>query len=230
MFGSAREIDSNRLQGAVAVVIDVLRATSVMVSAFQNGVESIIAVTSPDEAFRLKKGHPHYLLGGEQNADYIPGFDFDNSPFNYTPAKVKGKTLVMSTSNGTRAINGSLNADRLLIASFLNAQSVIDLLKNEEKIIFVCSGSKDVFTLEDSLCAGYMIDLVCRQIEDVQLSDFAVAIRELYSLNQNNVQSFASKGSHYQILERKGYIKDLDYCFTSNIIDKVPELKCGQIV
>ncbi|MBN2164893.1 MAG: 2-phosphosulfolactate phosphatase [Marinilabiliaceae bacterium] len=229
IMSSAREIDPVKLNGAVAVVIDVLRATSVMITAFRNGVKEIIPVSSPQEAFELKKEYPNYILGGEQNADFIKGFDLDNSPFNYTTDKIAGRTLVMSTSNGTRAINGALEAKKLVVGSFINAQAVVDYLEGEDKVIFVCSGSNNAFTIEDALCAGFMASLM-RNKYLCNVSDYAVAMIELYSVHRNNIKQLASQGSHYKILEEKGSLRDLDYCFTPSIFSLVPIMKDGRLI
>jgi 2-phosphosulfolactate phosphatase len=229
LMASAAHIDTKRLNGATAVVIDVLRATSVMVTAFANGIADLIAVPSPDEAFAMRAKDPTILLGGEKDAVWVPGFDLDNSPFNYTPEKVKGKHLVMSTSNGTRAIKGSETASRLLIGSFLNAAAIIDAVRNDTKVVFVCSGSQNAFTLEDSLCAGYMIHLLLEIHPRAHLSDFAITMHELFVNHQNNVEEFASKGNHYQLLLKKSFAKDLAYCFTPNLFSVVPEWKKGII-
>jgi 2-phosphosulfolactate phosphatase len=228
MMAAANLIEPQKLTGAAAVVIDVLRATSVMVTALANGAEKIIAVSSPEAAFSMRSNDPQLLLGGEKDAISVPGFDFDNSPFSYPPEKVKGRTLVMSTSNGTRAINGSLNAERLLIGCFLNAQAIVHEIEKHKKVVLVCSGSNNAFTLEDSLCAGYMASLLC-QNHTATLCDQVLAMKELYEQNRHNLLSLASKGNHFQLLEKKGFSKDLEYCFSCNILSVAPELKYGAI-
>jgi 2-phosphosulfolactate phosphatase len=229
LMASAVSIDHKRLEGASAVVIDVLRATSVMVTAFANGLADLIAVASPDEAFAMRDNDPSLLLGGEKDAVWVPGFDLDNSPFNYTREKMSGRHLVMSTSNGTRAIKGSETAKRLLIGSFLNAAAIIDAVKDDEKVVFVCSGSNNAFTLEDSLCAGYMVHLLLEKHPDAVMSDFALTMHTLYVNHQDDVEGFASRGNHYKLLLKKGFAKDLAYCFTPNLYDVVPEWKNGII-
>ena len=230
IVGSAKDIDPDQLEGASVIVIDVLRATSVMVTAFENGVKEIIAVSSPDEAFEIKKNNKDVILGGERNADFIPGFDLDNSPFNYRSDIVSGKTLVMSTSNGTRAINGSLNARKLVVGSFLNASAVAAAIVNDKKVVLVCSGSNNMFTLEDSLCAGYIVSALDHSNIDISPSDFAIAMMDLYNNNKFKLHEIASKGNHYQILVRKGYQKDLDYCFEKDKLNVVPVYDEGRLI
>jgi len=224
MVSSARSIVPQKLEGADAVVIDVLRATSVMVTAFHNGLKALFTVTSPEDAFHMREEHPEYLLGGEKDAVWVPGFDLDNSPFDYTPEKVSGKTLVMSTSNGTRAIHGARKASRLVIGSFLNAAAITRYFSGSQRVVLVCSGSNNSFTLEDSLCAGYITELFARQEEQVKMSDEVIAMHALYMAHQNRLYDFASCGNHFQLLERKGFKKDLEYCFTRDVITCVPFL------
>lgn len=230
VFISANHIDREKLEGATTVVIDVLRATSVMVTAFANGLKEIIPVSSPEAAFALREQRADVLLGGEKDAICVPGFDLDNSPFNYTSERVQNRTLVMSTSNGTRAINGSDNSNRLLIGSFLNAQAVCQAVKDDEKVVLVCSGSNNAFTLEDALCAGYMADLLSKMDVNIIMTDFALSMCTLYQLSAHQLQQFASQGNHYQLLLKKGFPKDLDYCFTPNLFNIVPCLNNGVIM
>ncbi len=226
---SAKAIDSRKIENSAVAIIDVLRATSVMLTAFANGAKSIIPVDSPAKAFALKKIYPEYLLGGEEDAIQVKGFDLDNSPFSYTREIVANKTIVMSTSNGTKAIEGSKNANRLVIASFLNANAIAQELKHEEKITLVCSGSSNSYTLEDALCAGYLVNLLQQHQPASKLSDLAISLSSLSSIHQNDIQNFASKGNHYQLLAQKGFQKDLTYCFKKNRYDLIPELNNGVI-
>lgn len=229
LMPSANAIDGDKLEGATAVVIDVLRATSVMVTAFANGLDKLITVSSPDEAFAMRDEKPHYLLGGEKDAVYVPGFDLDNSPFNYTQERVGGRTLVMSTSNGTRAINGSARAERLVIGSFLNAKAVANYVRHDSKVVLVCSGSNNAFTLEDALCAGYIAWLLKNMTSKMKQSDFTISMTNLYLAYRSNIKLIAEQGNHYKLLSQKGFDRDLDYCFTPDKFDIVPTRKNGII-
>ncbi|WP_066631707.1 2-phosphosulfolactate phosphatase [Labilibacter marinus] len=231
-IASAKEITEERVKGKTVVVIDVLRATSVMTTALANGAQQIIPVLSPEEAFNIqhKMGKEKVILGGERDAIPIQGFDYGNSPFSYTPDVIKNKTLVITTTNGTRAILHSKTAKRLLIASFLNDQAIIGAIKDDADIVFVASGSNDLFTLEDSLCAGKLA-FELAQSHQADLSDAAVAMCSLYEQHQTNLIAIASKGKHYQRLEKLGNIDDLEFCFKSDVYDVIPHYnKEGVIV
>ena len=230
---SAKYADRDLLQGSVPVVIDVLRATTVMVTAFENGVKNIIPVLSPEEAFEIKKRLKHdVILGGERDAEMIPGFDLDNSPYSYTEEVVRDKTLVITTTNGTSAIRAASYAGDVYITSFLNARAVAEELsdeaKDEVKVNLVCSGTNGNYTLEDGLCAGYIIDLLKKQ-HDVELTDFAHLVHTFYLTSKADTREAASSAKHYKILANKGFEKDLEFCFRMNKSRIVPVFSEGVI-
>ena len=159
-------IPPGSLAGGVAVVVDVLRATTVMVHALANGCEAVIPCGEIDEAKAAAAGLPKgtAILGGERGGLPIEGFDLGNSPGDYTPEVCEGKTLVMTTTNGTRAILASLEAERVYIAGFANltatAQELaVQFLKKDHghPIHIVCSGTEGFISLEDSLLAGALV-------------------------------------------------------------------------
>ncbi len=228
VIASAKYVDKNKITGSTPVVIDVLRATSVMVTAFEYGVKEIIPVMSPEEAFQIKSSKTDVILGGERSAEIIPGFDYDNSPFSYMNSSVKGKTLVMTTTNGTSAIKAVEHAGDVLIASFLNAGEVINRLKDFDRITLVCSGTNGNYTIEDGLCAGYIIDGLM-QLSEVNLTDFAHLVHSFYQNSKNDIRKAASVAKHYKVLEQKGFKRDLEYCFKTDESIIVPVCKDGVI-
>ena len=220
---TARDIDAEKVKNKTVIVIDVLRATSVMTMALANGAHQVIPVLSPEEAFALQKkiGSEKVVLGGERNEVPIEGFDVGNSPLSYPPEVIKGKTLLITTSNGTRAIAHSKEAQKMLIGCFLNDKAIIDAVQHEEELILVASGSDDLFTLEDSLCAG-KIAYVLQQRCNAQLSDVAIAMAKLYEQNQNDIHALLSKGRHYNRLKELGASDDLTYCLASDQTKVIP--------
>ncbi len=217
---SAGEAKRTKLEGCTAVVIDVLRATSVMVTALQNGAMGIWPVLSPEEghAFRKKEKSSKVILGGERCAEHIPGFDFGNSPLDYTRENVSGKMVVMTTTNGTRALDASMQADEILVAAFLNAEATARHLTGRKKVSLICSGSNDAFTLEDALCAGYITECLVGANPSATISDAALALHQLFMSHRDNYQSLASDGRHYRLLQSKGLTADLDYCFQRDTV------------
>ena len=154
-------IPPGALAGGVAIVVDVLRATTAMAHALASGIEAILPCVEVDEARRAAAGLPSgtALLGGERQGLPIEGFDLGNSPGSYTPEVCRGKTLVMTTTNGTRAIQASLEADRVLIAAFVNLRATVAALSAESRPIHVvCAGTDGLISLEDSLLAGALLE------------------------------------------------------------------------
>ncbi len=150
-------IPPGALKGGVAVVVDVLRATTVMVRALASGCASVIPCGEVDEAFRLRDSLPSgtALLAGERKGLPIAGFDLANSPRAYSPEVCSGKTLVMTTTNGTRAILASLEAEVVMIAAFTNLMATAAALHDSEQPIhIVCSGTDGRISFEDSVLAG----------------------------------------------------------------------------
>jgi 2-phosphosulfolactate phosphatase len=156
-------IPTGSLRGGVAVVADVLRATTVMVHALAHGCEAVIPCCEVEEARAVADGLAPgtAILGGERGGLPIPGFDLGNSPGDFTREVCEGKTLVMTTTNGTRAVLAALEAERVYIASFANLKAtadelIVQLLKKDHghPIHIVCSGTEGFISLEDSLLAG----------------------------------------------------------------------------
>ncbi|MCQ2203431.1 MAG: 2-phosphosulfolactate phosphatase [Bacteroidales bacterium] len=252
-IATANEATSYDFNNHTAVVIDVLRATTTMSVALHNKASQIIAVRTPEEALdiRTRLGND-ILLGGERNADKIDGFDLDNSPRSYTSDVVANKTIVMTTTNGTQAINSCQSAKHILIASFpnvVNTLSVLgEILCNEPSsdVYLICSGTEGRFTIEDGLCAG----LIIHHLEG-EKSDFAIALEQLYLSSFNNtkvpsilssdttaetfcqinslLKNVTSRGEHFKRLRRKGYEADIDICFNISLHHNAIECKNGRI-
>lgn len=158
---TAAEAEKAEVAGSVAVVIDVIRATSTMVEALANGARAIYPTVSTEEAIRLANslGREDTLLCGERKGLKVEGFDLGNSPREFEAEKVAGKRLVMSTTNGTRAFVAAQPADRVLAASFLNLGQVVRALPTDEgaEVVLICAGKEDHFALDDAYCAGLLL-------------------------------------------------------------------------
>jgi len=148
--------EPDMLRGTIAVVVDVLRATTVFTCAKHSGVRKILPVLDIVAARQIKTNYPpeKVLLGGERQGLPIEGFDLGNSPQHYTPEKVSGKTLIFTTTNGTVAMEAAKFARRVYIASFLNARATAEYLQNENNIAILCAGTNGKETEEDLLLAG----------------------------------------------------------------------------
>lgn len=153
--------EPDELRGGIAVILDILRASTTIIHALAHGAECVIPTEEIDEALRIKANLPAgaVLLGGERDGLLIPGFDLDNNPFAYPKETVAGKMLVFTTTNGTRALKRALEADRILIGAFVNLAAVVDvLLADGRPIHLVCAGTMGKITQEDALCAGAIVD------------------------------------------------------------------------
>jgi len=207
-------------RGRTAIVIDVLRATTSIVTAVTNGVDSLIPVMTPDEAFELREQHGHFLAG-EQNGLMIEGFDFGNSPLEFQKNRVEGRTLVLCTSNGTKAIVKASIAEKILIASFLNAAAIVGhATKLGRDIVILCSGTIGQRTLEDTVCGGMIAAAL-----DGELTPNALEAKETYLKYKNGISRCLKDSHHGKDLIRLGFAKDLDYAAQIDITDTVPILQ-----
>ena len=175
------------LRGTVAVVIDVLRATTTITHALVAGVTRVIPTLTTEDAFNLRETlrkqspNPPVLLGGERGGVLIDGFDIGNSPEDYTQERVSGKTLIFSTTNGTRAMFRLLDADTIYFACFNNADAVTKCLLKFQKIVILCAGTDRKYTEEDMLLAGMLTGQLMRMSEMLYaLNTYAVAAKELW--------------------------------------------------
>jgi 2-phosphosulfolactate phosphatase len=185
-------IPPGALRGGVAVVVDVLRATTVMVHALAAGCEAILPCLEVDDARRVAASLPPgtAILGGERQGLPIDGFDLGNSPDDYTPQVCRGKTVVMTTTNGTRAILASLEAERVLIGAFANVTATItqclDALRRSIPVHLVCAGTDGQISLEDTALAG----LIVHTLEPrgfPAANDSATLARMAWALNDGSI-------------------------------------------
>jgi len=215
-------------EGQIVVVIDVLRATSAICTAFQHGVEKMIPVATVEEALVYKK--QGYLVGAERNAIAIEGFDFGNSPYSYMTDKIKGQTVVITTTNGTQAIEAAKNAHAVVIGSFLNISALCDwLLKENKSILLLCSGWKNKFNLEDTLFAGAVAEILSKH-QTFDLLDGALATKYLYQQAHQNPYKFLNYSSHKERLSGMGLKDDIKYCLTLDQTKVIPVLQGKYLV
>lgn len=227
LIPSVKYINKEDVKNNTVVIIDVLRATSVITTALNNGAKEVIAAMEIDEALNLRKDNT--FLGGERKAKKIEGFDFANSPLEYTKEKVLGKTIVMTTTNGTVAINKSIGAYKIYIGCMLNGIEVAKrAVKAKRDIVIVCAGTGGKFSLDDFICGGKIISNI-KAICDVNMDDFAAAAFMAYYNNKDNVKEYIKMASHYKYLISIGLKEDIDYCFEEDIIKIVPEYNHGRI-
>ena len=206
---------------SIVVVIDILRASSAITTAFFNGVAKMIPVATIEEAQTYKE--QGYLVAAERDGEIVKGFDLGNSPFGYMNAKVKGKTIAITTTNGTQAIYVAKEAHKIIIGSFLNLDAVIDFLKKEKKdVVFLCAGWKNKFNLEDTLYAGAVAEQLIYKYGFNSTCDATIAAMELYKLGKHDLFAFLANSSHRNRLEKLDLERDIKYCLTPNQCPVVP--------
>lgn len=219
-------INQFSLEGKIVVVIDIFRATSSMVTGLSNGVKAIYPVASVDAC--LAYGKKGMLTGGERGGKKLPEFDLGNSPFDYRSEKARGQEVSMTTTNGTRAIAESKNADEVVIGSFLNLSATLDYLKEKAKpLILHCAGWKGSVNLEDTLFAGALIS----RLTDYQPeNDAALLALDFYNFNKENLLEVSKKSSHAKRLSGFGVDKDIAFCLKEDLYKTVVVLDNEKLV
>lgn len=208
----------------VVVVIDVFRATSAICSAFENGVNSIIPVLTVEEAREYQSNG--YLAAAERDGEIVDGFDIGNSPFSYMKPEVKGKDVVLTTTNGTKALTKAVDANKVIVGSFLNLKAVCNYLVKEQKdVILLCAGWKDRFNMEDTLFAGAVAFHLKKHKLFAGYSDSSLTAIAMYEEANGNLNDYLKNSSHRNRLAKLNLEKDIDYCLQESIIDKVPIYK-----
>ncbi|HSG27982.1 MAG TPA: 2-phosphosulfolactate phosphatase [Candidatus Krumholzibacterium sp.] len=231
LYPTIEMVEKETLHGAAAVVIDVLRATSTIIAGMENGARSIIPVENIETASRLvgMEERGVKLLAGEWKGQPIEGFDLFNSPSEFTADKVEGRTVVLSTSNGTRAIVAALKAKPLLICSFNNLDAVAGLLSDERQVNILCAGSSGAISAEDVLCGGMLLSVLAERYEVESDDDATLLAMMLASKFDGELRSFLARTDRGRKLSEDGYEDDLDYCSQIDSTDIVPVVKEGTI-
>ncbi|MFZ5944688.1 MAG: 2-phosphosulfolactate phosphatase [Bacillota bacterium] len=207
---------------SAAVVIDVFRASNTIISALGNGAKEIIPVAEINLAQDLKEKHPEYLLGGERNSLKIEGFDLGNSPLEYTQIKVNNKTVILATSNGSKALKKVDKADIVLIASFANIKAIVKKLKELEKDIhIVCAGTLGTPSLEDTLAAGKIVDELMN-ITDFNLNDYAYLTLGSYHNYKFSIYNTLLKSRNGLRLQELGKMADIRHCSQVDTTELIP--------
>lgn len=235
MVMAAGDIREEQLAGKTAVVFDVLRATSTIVTALANGCREVVPFVTVEEALAFARGRQDVVLGGERENVLIPGFHLGNSPLEYTPEKVKGKTVVITTTNGTKAIRGAAEgAGQVLIGSLLNAKAAARaVVELDRDAVLVCAGTRGQFSLEDTVAAG-MVALELTELTGMSgmsfESDLAVAACRLAAFYREDPLRALYDSLHGQDLAALGMAADLAWCARLDHFDIAPVYREGRII
>lgn len=215
------------------VVLDILRATSTIVTALGNGAMEVIPEVEPAEVRKRVRdiGVQDCVSGGERKGYKIEGFDLGNSPAEYTKERVNGKKVILCTTNGTKAIKWAQGASEILIGSFLNIQCLIDYLKkSQQSLIIVCSGREMNLSLEDLACAGMIVQKLEAEDPDLQLTDSARVARLSWErFASQDLGQFIRQTEHGRYLMEIGMEHDVVGCVTLNQFPILPRFVKGKI-
>jgi len=210
------------------IIIDVLRATSSICAAFEAGAKKILPIASIEDAYKAKQDG--YILAAERDGKILDFADFGNSPDSFTPERVKNKIIAYSTTNGTQAIKMVNNAKNILIGAFVNISVLTNYLTNyPESVIIVCSGWKNKFCLEDTLCAGAIADTLLKSKKYSTNCDSTFAAIDLWNIAKDNLYTYLEKASHRNRLKNIVNENVVKYCYTIDATNVLPHYKDGFI-
>lgn len=218
-------IDSNN----IIIIIDIFRATSTIVTALANGAHSVIPVQSVDEAISFKnKG---YLLAAEKDGVPVQGFDFGNSPLEFLDDRIKNKEIVITTTNGTQAIQVAKNKGEIIIGAFLNLSAIAQyLIRQNKDVIMLCAGWKNKFNLEDFVFAGSLTYQLYNSHQFELASDSALLGYLTFDRSRRKLKEFLNMASHKKRLENLNLEEDIDFCLSVDKYDVIPILHDTKIM
>ncbi len=230
VFFSVQAFQEEELRGKTAVIIDVLRASSSIITALHSGAKKIIPVADMSDAMKIATtmDQKDYLLCGEKNGTKIEGYHLGNSPAEYTPEAVEDKTLIFNTTNGTKAIKKAALANAIYIGAFLNQQTILDLLhQHDDEIVLICSGWKGRLSIEDTLFAGALLHEISGGNIPDSAKDGAKVAFGLYEKFGNDLEGTINKSDHARRLEKTLTNNDIAFCCKVNEFDVLPGMKDG---
>jgi 2-phosphosulfolactate phosphatase len=229
---SQTQVDEMYFSGKTTIVVDVLRATSTIVEALNNGAKEIIPVSSFE--FAMKASGSFFggstVLGGERNTKKIEGFTLGNSPLEYTKKIVMGKTIILYTTNGTKAIVKAKFSETLVLCAFTNLSMIANFLGHSDKDIEIfCAGKNGGFCIDDTVCAGRLILEIVKIKKNAVLTDSAKVSVFLSESYDKNLLKILTECEHGKLLVENGFMEDIKYCSNVGIIDLIPIYHEGTI-
>jgi len=214
-------LEAKRLSASTCVVIDVIRATSTIVTALAHGAEGVQPVAEVADAFVLKALNPEAVLAGERGGQPVPGFDLGNSPADFTAERVGKRRVILTTTNGTQALAASRGAKAVVIASLLNLNAVAaHLLKLGPPWIIVCAGCEGEFGVDDALVAGALAEAL----------DQEHMLVSLYRATREDLAETLRGSMAGRELRKGGLDKDIPFCAQKNVFENVPTLSVDGIL
>ncbi|HEY5219267.1 MAG TPA: 2-phosphosulfolactate phosphatase [Gemmatimonadaceae bacterium] len=235
VFFTAREVGPGDVAGRVVAVVDVLRASSSIAAALANGARAVFPGETSEAIVNRAKGFERgeFRMAGERRMRKIDGFDLGNSPLEFTRDAVDGRTVLMTTTNGTAAFAATQGAKHVFAAAYVNFSPVLGAmraaLRKGVDLAFVCASHEGQFSLEDSVCAGRFVRHVTRRLANVTFNDAAVAAVQLHRKFGADIWGLFEMTSHGQALTEAGFATDLVACATLDLYPVVPVYQDRQI-
>lgn len=216
------------VKNSIVVIIDVLRATSTICTALYNGASRVIPVASVEECVNIGRAIGG-ITAGERDGKIAEGLAYGNSPFEYPREFVENKTLVLTTTNGTKLLHMAKDAIQIVTGSFPNISAVCDyLVAQNQNVILGCAAWKDRVNMEDTLFAGAVVNRI-KEHFDVNC-DSAIAAETLYHSAKHDIYTFMKQASHYKRLAQYGLEKDIHYCLTADGANVLPLFRDGELI
>ena len=228
VFFGIQQVAPSDTAGRVVAVIDVLRASTCIAVALSNGARAVIPFDTPDQVVERSRSfeRSHVRLAGERKMHAVPGFDFGNSPLEFTPEAVEGKTVLMTTTNGTGSMTAVQGARDVVVASYVNLEAVLSMFRAAARggtdLSIICAGRDRQFALEDAACAGRYVRGVQKRLANVRLNDAAQACTMIDAKYRDNLRRLFDDSSHGQALAEAGFAEDLAVCAKVDAYPVVP--------
>jgi 2-phosphosulfolactate phosphatase len=233
VFLSSLDVTEDDVKDRTVIVIDVLRACSTIATALLNGARSFIPVADMAQASKLASAldPSTFLLGGERDGNRIPGYHLGNSPLEYSPDIVKGRTIIFNTTNGTVAMARARSARYLVTGSFLNAARVVEFVRDAGlDVTIICAGWRNRVSLEDTMLAGLLLYRLWNGREPGLVSDASHIAFTQYRNDKDQLEATLRRCNHAQWLTRNGYGADVDYCLRVDALSVLPYYEDSRLV
>jgi len=233
VFLTHSNVTEDDVRDHTVVVIDVLRACSTIVTALDNGARAVMPVLDMAQAGKIAANlDPDvYRLGGERDAEKIEGYHLGNSPLEYTSDVVEGRDIILNTTNGTKALARAKSAQHLVAGCFLNAGRVVDLIREMgDDVVIICAGRQNRLSLEDTICAGLILDRLWNGSEPGLVTDSAHTAFTLYHNDSQTLPEALRRANHAQRLMSRAYEDDVDYCYQVDALPVLPYYTDNRLV
>lgn len=233
VFLTSAAVEEEDVKGRTVIVIDVLRACSTIATALQNGARAVVPVLDMAQAGKIASNMDSsmYRLGGERGGKKIEGYHMGNSPLEYTRESVEGRDVILNTTNGTKALTRARAAKHLLAGSLLNASRLIEFVREAGiDVTIICAGRQDRLALEDTLCAGLLLDRLWDGAEPDVISDAAHTAYTQYRHDRNDLDALLRRCNHARYLVESGFGDDVDYCLQVDALPVLPYYEDSRLV